>query len=269
MPDDRKSRLIGLAISVTLGLGASEALAQTPAAGVLVVVGAGYTGNWNTEFEIANSTGSRLDLQLNTTPKIASLCPIGGCPGSAVIAISPRGSAKVHATDVHGIGTPLTFLGSLYLVSEANAAEESVVRARVFNIAAPTQSIEIPVFRLSTILSLNPSVLAFPSATRSESAHSNLVLAEVSNTGTLSMLVEAFSASGQLVGSLPVAITADPLDVDHRAVFLVDALSQLGVSQLEVGQIRVTKTGGDGVMWGLLATVYSDGRVIVSVGKNP
>lgn len=83
------------------------------------------------------------------------------------------------------------------------------------------------------------------------------------------MLVEAFSASGQFLGSLPVAITADPLNVDGRAIFLVDALSQLGVTDLEAGQIRVTKTGGDGVMWGLLATVYGDGRVIVSTGKNP
>lgn len=179
------------------------ALAQSQPPGVLVAVGAGYTGTGNTEFEIANVTTTSLTLQVNTTPRLSSLCPIGGCPGSAVVSRAPRGSTKAYATDVRGIGTPLTYLGSLYLLSEGTASEQSAVRARVFNIAVPTQSIEIPVFRLSTLLALNPPVLAFPSATRSNLAHSNLILAEVSNTGTLSILVEVFSSSGQLFGKSP------------------------------------------------------------------
>jgi hypothetical protein len=52
-------------------------------------------------------------------------------------------------------------------------------------------------------------------------------------------------------------------------LFLVDVLARLGVPSLKDGQIRVTKTGGTGLIWGLLATVSDEGRVSVSLGTNP
>jgi hypothetical protein len=258
-----------LAIAVMAVIGSSSrTFAQTPPPGVLVVVGAGFTATWNTKFEVANATASALDLQLNTTPLVVRLCPIGPCPGSVSLGVPPRGTGALLATEVGGIGTASPFLGSLYLVSDSDAGDAATLKALVFDTEVPTRSIELPVFRLSTLLSLNATVLVFPSATRSASTHTNLVLAEVSNTGTLSMIIEVFSAGGQPLGILPVGITADPLDVANRAILMVDVLDRLGVSELEGGQIRVTKLGGDGVMWGLLASVAAD-RVSVSVGRNP
>lgn len=138
--------------------------------------------------------------------------------------------------------------------------------ARVVNRDRPTQTIELPVVRRSTIEALNPAVLAFPSAKRSAGAHSNLILSEVSwvEGRTLSIVVEAYSPVGERLGS-PAAFEV----TTGGTLFLVDVLAKLGVSELDAGQIRVTKTGGSGLMWGLLATVYDEGSVSVSPGMNP
>jgi hypothetical protein len=249
-----------------LGLfpGTEELAGQEIPTSTMVAVGAGSIGTWNTEFEVANATGRNLDVILSWVSNPGAVCIPGVCPVGTTI--QPNGSGKLLASTVLG---SLPFVGSFYLVSDPQAADDYAVRARVFNTVRPTEAIEIPVFRLSTLISLNPGVLAFPSATRSNTAHSNLVLAEVAERGTLSMLVEAFSVSGQLLGGLPVEITADPQDTGRRSVFLMDVLSTLGITELSGGQIRVTKLGGEGVMWGLLATVFTDGRVIVSLGQNP
>ncbi len=53
------------------------------------------------------------------------------------------------------------------------------------------------------------------------------------------------------------------------SLFLIDVLQQLGVGELDGGQIRVTKTAGIGLMRGVLATLSDDGRVSLSLGANP
>jgi hypothetical protein len=247
--------------AVAVLFSASEAPGQSPPRSVLVAVGAGYTGGWNTEFEVANGSADSLGIVIRGQPNPSGLCP-GPCPPT--LAASPLGIGKVSGP----FGLPPSFVGTVYLVSNAEA-KRFAARARIFNVARPTQSIEIPVFQLSTLVAMNPSVLSFPSAARTPSGHSNLVLGEISSSGSLSMLVEAFSGSGQHLGSLPLSITAPPLDIEHRSIFLVDVLASLGISELDSGQIRVTKTGGDGVMWGLLATVTAEGGVAVSIGQNP
>jgi hypothetical protein len=112
---------------------------------------------------------------------------------------------------------------------------------------------------------LNPAVLSFPAARRSIDSHSNLIVAEVSREEgrELSILVEAYSSAGERLGSAAFDLSAG------STLFLVDVLAQLGVENLADGQIRVTKTGGTGLMWGLLATVYDEDRVLVSLGTNP
>jgi hypothetical protein len=139
------------------------------------------------------------------------------------------------------------------------------VTARVVNRDRPTQTIELPVIRRSTIEALNPTLLAFPSAKRSADSHTNLILSEVSwvEGRALSLVVEAYSPDGERPGS-SVAFEV----TTGSTLFLVDVLAQLGVSELDGGQIRVTKTGGSGLMWGLLATLSDDGRVSVSPGAN-
>jgi hypothetical protein len=149
-------------------------------------------------------------------------------------------------------------------------ASQPTVTARIINRARPTQTIELPVVRYSTIQAMNPTVLAFPSARRTTDSHSNLVVAEVSNEPgrLLSILVEAYSASGERLGAATFDVPPGGI-FSAGTLFLVDVLAQLGVSALDNGQIRVTKTGGSGLMWGLLATVSDDGRVAVSLGANP
>ena len=79
----------------------------------------------------------------------------------------------------------------------------------------------------------------------------------------LSVRVEAYSPAGDSLGSAGFDLS------NGTTLFLVDVLVQLGVSELDGGQIRVTKTGGNGLMWGLLATLTDDGGVTVSPGLNP
>jgi hypothetical protein len=108
-------------------------------------------------------------------------------------------------------------------------------------------------------------VLSFPSAKRSAGSHSNLILSEVSweEGRELSVLVEAYSPAGDRLGAAALGLSTG------RTLFLVDVVAQLGVAALDGGQIRVTKIGGTGLMWGLLATVSDDGRISVSTGRNP
>jgi hypothetical protein len=109
----------------------------------------------------------------------------------------------------------------------------------------------------------NPSVLAFPTASKTPGIHSNLVVAEVGYDDGITVRADAISANGELLGSSSFQIATG------STLFLVDALSQLGVPELDSGQIRVTRIGGTGLMWGLLATLSNDGRITVSPGMNP
>jgi hypothetical protein len=100
------------------------------------------------------------------------------------------------------------------------------------------------------------------SAIRSaEGAQSNLAIAETANLVGSDATVR-IDENGQTVGSMNRAI------IPGHAVFLTDVLEQMGVSEFS-GQIRVTQTGGTGVLDGALATLTQDGSFAVSSGFNP
>jgi hypothetical protein len=187
----------------------------------------------------------------------------GFCHGQTFFDLPPRGAASLRASapTFGGLGTVFGDLGTAY--ARGSEEEPPTVTARVFNTARAGQGIEVPTIRLSTLNDRNASVLAFPAASRGAGVHSNLVVAEVGTDSEISVRVEAFSPGGELLGSNSFRIEAS------TTLFLVDVLAQLGVSELDGGQIRVTKTGGSGLMWGVLATVSDDGRVFVSPGANP
>jgi hypothetical protein len=111
---------------------------------------------------------------------------------------------------------------------------------------------------------MNPRVLSFPSASRTSSSHSNLILTMLSEIGAVSGVVEVFSASGDRLGSLSFQLSNNVPEI-----FLYDVVAAAGVPELENGQVRVTKTGGDGLMWGILATIDDEGRFSISLGVNP
>ena len=246
-------RVIAIVLAL-LSFSATALLADDP----LVIVGAGESSPWDTDFVLANGAAENsVWIGLTRGPS-----PCLSCPGR-FLSLPPRGTAKITAHDVllpfgaPGIRT--------FFVDPVPGIERPTVTARVFNRSRPSQAIELPVVRLSTIAALDPTVLSFPSARRSADSHSNLVLSEVSveQGRDLSILVEAYSAAGDRLGSAEFAVSPG------TTLFLVDALAQLGISSLEDGQVRVTKTGGTGLMWGLLTMVFDDGRVSVSQGVNP
>jgi hypothetical protein len=226
----------------------------------LVIVGAGYAPPWDTDLVFANGESEERTVWVG--PSRSSLSPCLSCPGVSVL-LPSDGTAKTTAQNLFFYAS---FIGvtTVYVVPPSGSSLPTVT-ARVVNRARPGQSIELPVVRYSTIEALNPAVLSFPAATRSPDSHSNLFVAEVSREQGrgLSVLVEAYSSAGDRLGSTAFVLS------NGTTLFLIDVLARLGVASVDGGQIRVTKTGGTGLMWGLLATVSDDGRVSVSPGLNP
>lgn len=253
------SRLFSRAALVIALFSAAEMPAQNASGSLdsdaLVVVGAGAAGSWVTEYELANGELASIQALVGPAPFAVPCPPLQACE-QAVVGVPGRGAAKISS-----IPYSRTFVGSTFVTVPTGSLP--TVRARIVNSNRPSQAIELPVVRLSTIASFNASELFFPTATRTPTAHSNLVLSELSLTAPVSLRVEVYSAGGTLVG-------ARAFDIDlGNSIFLVDVLGQLGVLDLADGQVRVVKTGGGGLLWGLLATVTSDGQVFVSLGRNP
>lgn len=228
----------------------------------IVLVGTGVSGTWDTEFRFANPSSFSQGVYLGRFLEPNSVCA-GFCHGQTFFDLPPRGTASLRASapTFGGLGTVFGDLGTAY--ARGSGEEPPTVTARVFNTARAGQGIEVPTIRLSTLSDRNPSVLAFPSASRGTGVHSNLVVAEVGTDDEISVRVDAFSPGGELLGSNSFRIEAS------TTLFLVDALAQLGVSELDGGQIRVTRITGNGLMWGLLATLSDDGGITVSPGTNP
>jgi hypothetical protein len=242
-------------VLVVLALSATVLIAADP----LVIVGGGYAPPWDTDFVLANGAGKNV---VWIGPTRSSLSPCLSCPGQE-LSLPPLRTATITAQDaLSPFGAP--GIRTLF-IDPMTGIEPPTVTARVVNRSRPSQAIELPVVRFSTIAALNPTVLSFPSARRSADSHSNLVVAEVSweEGRDLSILVEAYSPAGDRLGSAAFDLSTG------STLFLVDLLAQLGVPELDNGQIRVTKTGGSGLMWGLVATVSDDGKVSVSPGMNP
>jgi hypothetical protein len=246
-------RVLGLAFAMVgpaLGLAAQ-------ASDQLIIVGAGNSGSWQTEFEFANSLDVPIHAGVGILRKAADPCVTGFCPVKGFDMVA-GGSIRENSG-----GPPAVWDGvATYFVATDGAALPTA-RAWLVNSAVPLQTIELPAVRLSTITDLQSSVLAFPSAERTDSSHSNLVIAEVGNLGELSIVVEALSADGEVLGSREFTVPS------LGTLFLVDVLQTLDVSELASGQIRVSKTGGSGLMWGLLPTLHDEGLITASEGANP
>jgi hypothetical protein len=223
------------------------------------VTGAGYAPPWDTDIAFANAQKYPLNVWIGGYPVAPTVCA-GSCPGTYA-AVPPSGMAETSAR----LANALTggAVETLFVVP-LQGVDPPTTRARIVNRANPHQAADLPVVRLSTIAALNPTVLSFPSATRHPGVRNNLILTMLSEFGSATGVVEVFSRFGDRLGSLPFQINNN-----DREIFLYDILLRLGVTELDHGQIRVTKTGGNGLMWGLLATVYDDGRVSVSLGANP
>jgi len=225
-------------------------------ADVLVALGAGVAGTWETEIEFANLEDRTITVFAGEEPHpivcITSPCAI------AYSTLPGNGAARLVATSADFA----RFTGRLFVGAD-DAEELPTVRARVVNRARPSQTIELPLFRRSTLVARNPGVLAFPFRLLSAGEHSNLFVSEIGLSSDLVVTIEAFAFSGERLSSTTRSLAPG------ETLFLVDVLSQLGVTGISEGQVRVAKTGGGGILWGLLSTVSDDGRVTVAVGRHP
>lgn len=246
-----------IAALLLAGLATTVATASTSHdADVLIALGAGVAGTWETEFDFANPDDVNSVSVFVGEQEHPFVCVTSPC-GIEYAALPRSGTARIVTTSAD-FGR---FTGRLFVGAD-DAHELPTVKARVVNRARPSQTIELPLFRRSTIVALDPRVLSFPGALRSATAHSNLFLSEVGLSAGATVLLEAFAPSGERVGSETLALAPG------ETLFLMDVLSRLGIGALDGGQIRLTKTGS-GVMWGLLATVFDDGRVSVTAGSHP
>jgi hypothetical protein len=223
---------------------------------VFVAVGAGVAGAWETEFEFANPDEATAVNVFASEQPFPYVCVAAPC-GIAYAPLPRTGTARIvtHAADF------ATFTGRLFVGAD-DAEELPTVKARVINRARPSQSIELPLYRRSTLINLNPRVLSFPGAQRSAGVHTNLFISEIGLSWEMAVLVEVFSPAGERLGQEVHVIPRG------QTLFLQDVLSRLGVNELAEGQIRVTRTAGNGILWGLLTTMFDDGRVSVAAGKH-
>ena len=177
-----------------------------------------------------------------------TLCP-PECPSPEYV-IPPNGTTRLLAS-------ALISPWSGHLLATTGPA---VVHARVVNRANPVQAADLPTIPLSRLRAANPGVLVFPSARRGVGVRTNLFLVGVGDGDRVHARIEVLSAEGDVVASsaLDVASWNEP-----GTTFVVDILGQLGVADLQLGQVRVTRESGSQLLWGVLSNVYDDGRVSV------
>jgi hypothetical protein len=221
----------------------------------VLVAGAGTSGSWETEFLVANLEDRPVTVFVGVSSSPQSVCP-GSCFAQGFISLPANGSGGLSSRNIF-VGSVFTFF--------ARALEDGILpsaKARIANRATPSQSADLPTIRLSTLTTLNPRSLSFPGIAKTGPAHSNLVISEVSNEG-MSVSVELFAGEGVVVATANYDIGPS------GTLFLTDIVSRLGISDLASGQLRVTRTTDQGLLWGYVATVNADGAVSVFSGLNP
>lgn len=226
----------------------------------LVFSGAIIQAPWATDFTVANPTASPIEVYLTHDPNPPLCSPLLGCPaGVRIVNVPPNGVASGP--------DPGAFYGGVTTTYASEPGTELVpVSARIRRMDQPAVGVDIPAVRLSAILAANPQQLVFTGARQGSAGRSNLVLTNVQRIpppatgGGLSVRIEAFAANGSVVGSLAYSLAYG------QTLFLHEVIAQIGVDELPAGLLRVVKTGGDGVMWGVLYSVDSSGSVSATVG---
>lgn len=251
----KTGRVVPLLVLMVATCGASGSVRHDT--DVLVAVGAGVAGTWETEFDFANPDAlNGVNVFAGEQPH-PFVCVTAPC-GIAYASLPRSGTARIVTRSAE-FGR---FTGRLFVGAD-DAEELPTVKARVVNRVRPTQTIELPLYRQSTLVALNPLVLSFPDAQRAPGIHTNLFVSEVGTTAGIDVRIEALSASGDSLGSATRSLAPG------ETLFFQDVLARINVEEILGGQIRVTRTGGAGVLWGLAATVFDDGRVTVTAGKHP
>jgi hypothetical protein len=234
-------------------------------ADALVIAGAGVAGSWDTEFELSNTGVRPLAVwigQDHLGPDFVC-APIVGCAGDTIVNIPPQGALKVLASSIGGITTDGSQLQMFIGPVASSNLDLPVTRARVIDTSSTCRALELPIIRLSTIQGRNPSTLSFPGAIAGATGHVNLALAEIGGQAGLSLDIQIIDSYGIMRGESALSLNAG------QAQLLVDVGGILGAGDLDEGTIRVTKTGGEGLLWGAMSSVFSDSHVALGIGLNP
>jgi hypothetical protein len=242
-------------------------LSRTVAADSLVVTGTGSPGTWTTQLEIANPGSTDLRVTIDQAAGFQQ-CSFPVCP-FATLLVPGNGTTTLETSALSFDSA--TQLQTIY-VTPSDGITLPTVRAQAVNRAQPSQKNMLPVVRLSTLNLLEPSVLSFPAASRTSTTHSNIGVGVVASDGTNSMFsirVDVLSSTGTPLASGTFANTLVSELGSGANIFLVDVLGLLGIDDLEEGQIRVTKLAGDGALWGEMATITTEGGVLMTEGVNP
>ncbi len=230
----------------------------------VVVPGAGTSGRWETVLEVANVAARPAPILAGVYPRGSGISLGGGPPGAGILlAANGSGNIPLNKSVASDLWT--------FYVRNTEEGVLPVVRARIYNHDFPSQSADLPAIRLSTLTSLNPETFSFPGAVRNGSARTNLLIAELSiERLVLDNPVPAIRTRVDVLGSDGVQLASGEFDVTSgTCLYLVDIIGRLGVTSLQDGQIRVTKLGNQGLLWGYSARIDSEGAVSIFSGLNP
>lgn len=214
----------------------------------VMVPGIGTSGHWESEIEVANPGTRSADILAGVYLRYSCIS-LGYTPPATSIELPPNGSGKML------VNTSVIFGPGNFYVRNTVEGILPAVRARIYNRDAPSQSADLPAIRLSTLTKLNPTTLTFPGAVRSGPDRTNLLIAELSidrlivetPIPSIRTRVEVLGSDGTLLGSEEFDVTSG------TDLYLVDVIGRLGIASLQDGQVRVTKVGGEGLLWGYLA----------------
>jgi virginiamycin B lyase len=230
----------------------------------VVIPGAGTSGRWETEIEVASVASQPASILAAVYPR-GSCISLGYPPPGAGLSLPANGSGKIllNQSVISGLRT--------FYVKNTEEGILPVVRARIYNRDVSSQSADLPTIRLSTLTNLNPETLSFPGAVRNGSARTNLLIAELSiERLVLDSPIPAMRTRVDILGSDGVLLASGEFDVTSgTCLYLVDIIGRLGVTSLQDGQIRVTKLGNQGLLWGYSARIDSDNAVSIFSGLNP
>ena len=254
---------LGFAVTSTVSQGAEAGSVGNPSADALVFVGAGKVDGWDTRFDLANPSTELIGFSIGITPEFPGACPpLIGCAGYDFVVLPTLGSTSTV--------TPVEGVTAVY-IRNTDSGVLPTVSAYNQNPRDSAQAAPVPGYRLSALLELDASRLAFPGARAGAIGRSNLVLTNLLTLepapprgGEVTLLIEAYSSAGELLGS-----TSQHLRVG-QTVMISRVFESLGGAVSEAaGQVVVTRTAGDRAFWGVLYNFDSSGALVAAVGANP
>jgi virginiamycin B lyase len=222
----------------------------------LVVMGAGSFDGWETSFRFSNTGSLPTHLYTGYFYEPQYICA-GPCIWEGAPVVPANGTAELAG----GPGPAVINTRPL------DRDEFPTIDVRARRSASPGRATNLPATAFSAISRLDPSILVFAGAVRSPTARSNLLIANFASGDALDVRIDVLSRDGVLLGSESSTLNASFYDFAPPLRFLVDFPGRLGISDLTNGQIRVTKTGGGGLLWGTLTTIDRD-SVVTDLGRS-